>query len=136
MKIYFDENFSPHFIRGLSHIQRAHPNHGIEVKSIKEVFGGGTPDEEWIPKIAQQHGVVVTQDLKIRRLRHQWELCSKYKLGLFFIKPPKNGWSYWAIVKRIINFWQQIQSISLRERKPFAYILSATKSKLEKLNNK
>lgn len=72
MKIYFDENFSPHFIRGLSHIQRAHPNHGIEVKSIKEVFGGGTPDEEWIPKIAQQHGVVVTQHLKIRRLRHQW----------------------------------------------------------------
>lgn len=135
MKIYFDENFSPHFIRGLALIQQGRPNEGIEIKSIKEEFGPGTPDETWIPNVAQQHGIAITQDTNIHRLKHQWELCQKFKLGLVFIQPPKKGWGYWVIVQITVKLWLEIQKISMRERKPFGYKITATKPRLEKLNN-
>ena len=136
MKIYFDENFSPHFIRGLALIQQGRLNEGIEIKSIKEEFGAGTADENWIPEIAQQHGVAITQDMNIHRLNHQWELCKRYKLGLIFVQPPKKrGWDYWKIAQLIVKYWTEIQSVVTRDDKPFGYTITATKPRLEKLKD-
>lgn len=133
MKIYFDENFSPHFIRGLALIQKGRPSEGIEIKSIKDEFEAGTPDETWIPKVAQQHGIVVTQDLNLYRLRHQWEQCQHYKLGIFFLKPQKKGWKYWDIIKVLINNWTQIQDKAKGERRPFGYVIAPRKAHFDKL---
>jgi len=135
MKIYFDENFSPHFIRGLTLIQEGRPNEGIEIKSIKEEFGRGTSDEIWIPKVAQQHGIAITQDTNIERLNHQWALCEHYKLGWIFVQPPKKCWGYWIVVQLMVKHWTKIQAIALKAKKPFGYKMVATKPKLEKLQN-
>lgn len=133
MKIYFDENFSIHFIRGLKIIQESQKHEGFEVLSIQEEFGRGAADEEWIPKVAQHHGVVVTQDINIHRLNHQWSLCQHYKLGLFFVQPPKKGWDFWTIVQLIVKRWPEIKAAIKKGRKPFGYKITATKPKLEKL---
>src|SRR5690625_5941979 len=77
MRIYFDENFSPALISGLKRIQDGRRSEGIDVCSVKEEFGQGCRDEEWIPEIAKRHGVIITQDLNINRTRAQWQLRSE-----------------------------------------------------------
>ena len=59
------------------------------VASVKDEFGRGAVDEVWIPGVASQHGVALTQDLNIHRVRAQWELCKANKIGIFFFKPPR-----------------------------------------------
>jgi hypothetical protein len=94
MRIYFDENFSPALIAGISAFQAGRRNEDVAVCSIQEEFGRGAKDEEWIPGIAKRHGVAITQDLNINRTRAQWEICRANKIGIFFIKPPKKeGWN-------------------------------------------
>ena len=136
MKIYFDENFSPHFINGLKQIQAARENEGIEVLSIKEEFGAATPDEKWIPEIAQQQGIVVTQDTNIRRLKSQRSLVKDYSLGLFFIQPAKKGWDYWKIVLLVVKLWPELKELSKKKRrdKSVGYKATATKPKWAPLN--
>jgi hypothetical protein len=43
--------------------------------------------------VASKHGVVLTQDLNIHRTRAQWDLCRMNKIGVFFFKPPRAGWT-------------------------------------------
>lgn len=133
MKIYFDENFSPRLVEGLKAFQAGVPKEGIEVHSIAEAFGKGTPDEVWIPKVAQQHGVVVTQDLNIHRKRHQWQLCQHYKIAIVFVQPPKKGWSYWFIIQLIVKLWKEITELTIREKRPFAAEIKATTGRLKPL---
>lgn len=77
----------------------------------------------------------MNQDMNIHRLNHQWALCQEYKLGLIFLQPPKKGWGYWGIIQLIVKFWTDIQGVAKRERKPFGYKITATKPRLDKLNN-
>jgi predicted nuclease of predicted toxin-antitoxin system len=133
MKIYFDENFSPRLVEGLRAFQKGTPNEGVEVLSIAETFGRGTADEEWIPKVAQQHAVVITQDLNIHRRNHQWALCQQYKIGIIFFQPPKKGWSYWAIIQLAVKLWKEVTKLSIESPRPFTAEVKATAGRLKVL---
>ncbi len=135
MRIYFDENISPSLIRGLKEIQNGRRSEGIEVLSIKEKFGKGTKDEEWIPKVAQEHAIVVTQDFNIRRHKVQWELCQRYRLGLFFIQPPKKGWGYWKVVCLVVRLWPETKNLSKETKKPFGYVAKGPRYKWERMGD-
>lgn len=134
MKIYFDENFSPRLVEGLSAFQKGVPNEGVEVHSIAETFGKGTADEDWIPKVAQQHAVVVTQDSCIRRRQHQWELCQHYKIAIVFVQPPKKGWSYWTTIQLIVKLWKEITEKTFHAKRPYAAEIKATTGRLKPLS--
>ena len=123
MKLFFDENISQHLARGMHELQRGRPNEGFEVSHIVEAMGKrGAPDEEWIPHVAQTHGVVITQDFEIHRTRHLAELCKQYKLGVFFFRPPKgNPYGYWKIIKWVLESWGEIKSNSLDTELPFEF---------------
>jgi PIN like domain len=56
MKIFIDENLSPFLAKGL-HILKQPMADGFEVLSIKEVFGKGIKDEDWIPQVGKLHGL-------------------------------------------------------------------------------
>jgi PIN like domain len=101
MRIYFDENFSPHLVAGIRAIQKGRPSDGVMVASVEEEFGRGAPDDIWIPGVAIRYGIALTQDLNIHRVRAQWELCKTNKIGVFFFKPPKRSkaWGYWQIAE-------------------------------------
>lgn len=133
MRIYFDENFSPALITGLKRIQEGRRSEDIDVCSVKDEFCQGCPDEEWIPKIAKRHGVVITQDLNINRTRAQWQLCRNNKIGIFFIKPPKKGWSYWDIVRLIVRWWPEISGLAKETRRPFGFYIEHGGSKIKPL---
>lgn len=133
MKIYFDENFSPYLVKGLRAFQSGKSSEGIEILSIAEIFGKGTTDEIWIPRVACQNGIVVTQDLNIYRSRQQWQLCQSHKIGIVFVQPPKKGWSYWSIIQLVVKLWKEITRHSMETPRPFGAKIKATAGRLEAL---
>ncbi|MEE9194067.1 MAG: hypothetical protein V3U21_05975 [Thermodesulfobacteriota bacterium] len=134
MKIFFDENFSPKLSSGLQKLQDGIYDEDIEVLSIKEKFFRGIPDEEWIPKIAQMHGTVITQDLNIHRTKLQYSLCKKNKIGIIFFKPPRESKiNYWEWVVWVIKRWSNVKDCINSSSRPFAYRFTPRKAKPEKL---
>jgi len=130
MRIYFDENFSPALIEGLRRIQEGRRSDDITVCSVSEEFKRGAPDETWIPGVASRHGVVITQDININRTRAQWELCRTNKIGVFFVRPPKKGWSYWQIVQLIIRHWPKISELARDTERPFGFYIEHDSTKI------
>lgn len=120
MKIYIDENISPYLAHGVDILEKPF-NKGIEVLSIKEVFGEGAQDEDWIPKVGAEKGIVITQDYNIQRTQLQKELYLKNGLGIFFFSKSKTGFSYWDMTKELIKRWEKIKKLSSRTKQPFAY---------------
>lgn len=130
-KVYIDENMPPQLAKGLNELQQPQnlkDGFQIEVLSIKEVFGQGAQDEDWIPKLGQEKGIVITQDFNIQNTKHQRELYQKSGVGIFFLKTPsKNGFQYWDFVKKMIGEWEAIKKIIKKEPVPFAYRGSSNK---------
>jgi len=128
-KIFIDENLPPQIARGLNILQQpqnAKDEMKIEVISIKDHFGEGAKDEEWIPEIGKKHGIVITQDYRIQSLRHQRELYKQHGVGILFFSPPsKAGFAYWEMVKQVVNRWEEIKTIVRKNKPPFAYRCSA-----------
>jgi hypothetical protein len=102
---------------------------------VEGEFGRGAADEVWIPGVASRHGVALTQDLNIHRVRAQWELCKANKIGIFFFKPPKKSkaWSYWEIAQLVIRHWPEIKSFAASHSRPFGFVVEFNKSKFSEL---
>ncbi len=120
MKIFIDENLPPFLARGI-HILEQHLDDDFEVLSIKDVFGKGVKDEEWIPQVGKMNGVVITQDKNIHRTKPQRDLFERHGIGMFFISPPKNGYTYWQMVEILIKEWKDIKE-KCSTKKPFSFI--------------
>lgn len=119
-KIYIDENLSPYIAKGLDILEKP-LQEGFEVLSIKDIFGTGAKDEDWIPKVGQEGCIVITQDINIQRLRHQRLLYEEHGVGVFFLAPPsKSGYRYWEMVEQIIKRWSDIKK-KCRSDRPFAF---------------
>jgi hypothetical protein len=129
-KIYIDENLSPYIADGLSILESPN-NEGSEVLSIGNIFGKGAQDEDWIPKIGKEGGVVITQDINIHRSRRQRELFEQHGVGIFFLTPPsKNGYTYWEQVEQVIKRWRDIKK-KCRNKRPFAFRCTSKSSEFE-----
>lgn len=137
MKVYIDENIAPQIAPGLHHLQEPLNNkekHCCEIISIKDHFGEGTKDEEWIPIAGREGAIVITQDLRINSNQQQKQLYLEHGLGIFFFKPPsKTGYLYWDLVKQVINHWEEIKHLSTKTKRPFAYRCTAKKNKFESI---
>ena len=131
MIIYIDENMPPHFARGFNILQDPENiklDQKIEVKSIRDEFGQGIQDEKWIPLAGKQGSCIITQDYNLKRIQHQFELCKEYNLGMFYFRPPsKNSFKYWAMLSLIVKHWPSMVKISLREKRPFSYLVTSKK---------
>lgn len=136
MIIYIDENMPYHLARGFEILQKPENvklNQNIEVKSTIDAFGRSYQDEEWIPMAGKNEACIITQDYNIRRIRHQKELCDKYKLGMIYLRPPsKTGFTYWKMIGVLHKNWPEICKIVLSQKRPFAYEISA-QGKLKRL---
>jgi predicted nuclease of predicted toxin-antitoxin system len=127
MKIYIDENMPPQLAEGLSILEKPN-NEGVEVYSIQKEYGRGIQDEDWIPQVGQVNGIVITQDAKIQRIKTQYQLLKKYKLGIFYLIPPgKKGYTYWEMVEKVIINWYEIKNLSRKSKAPFAFRITSRK---------
>jgi PIN like domain len=131
-KIYIDENLPSQLAKGLNELQKPQnirDGFELEILSIKDVFGQGEQDEDWIPKVGAENGIVITQDFRIQTQRHQKELYIQSGIGILFLKPPSNnGFTYWEMVKKIINEWDNIKQIVRKNKTPFAFKCSSRTS--------
>lgn len=137
MNIYIDENIAPRLAEGLDILQGPlNKSYKVQIKvlSIRKIFGEGTQDEEWIPKVGKEESCIITQDYRIHRISHQKELTSKYGLGMFYLRPPsKSGFSYWDITKLIVKHWEEIIKIIKKEQLPFEFKITTKSKKPEKI---
>ncbi len=127
--VFIDENLPPQIARGLDLLQQPqNAKDGIEIKihSIKDYFTQGANDEEWIPEVGRLKGIVITQDYRIQTLKHQRELYKEHGVGLLFFKPPSNtGFTYWQMVKQIIEKWEKMKQLIKKNKPPFAFRCSS-----------
>ncbi|MGE0772349.1 MAG: hypothetical protein AB7K37_11600 [Cyclobacteriaceae bacterium] len=126
LKIYVDENMAPQLARALNVIQEHLNNEEkkpIEVYSIKDAFNGrdGVEDEEWIPVVGEQAGIVITQDRRIQHSRNQRELYMKHGCGIIFLKSPKGGMTFWQMFKHLVKWWDDIKKIARQNKPPFSF---------------
>lgn len=119
-EIFLDENLSEYVADALNALNKGYFNDVI-VYSTKIKFGKGKPDEEIIPSIGNQNGILITKDLNIHKTRLQYQLCEQYKIGVFFLKMQKGLDRHWEIVKLLINSWEEILERLVKEKKPFGY---------------
>jgi PIN like domain len=129
MNIYLDENLSEYVADALNSLCKGHFR-DIEVFSTKRAFGKGVLDEDLIPQIGEQMGILITRDVAIHRTRSQYELCKSYNLGIWFL--PQTQVSHWQLVKLLISHWDEIVETSQKAKRPFAYKLKM-KGKPEKM---
>ncbi|MFQ5604953.1 MAG: hypothetical protein ACE5HS_16920 [bacterium] len=121
--------------KGFSEFQNGRKIEGVQVHHVAESFGRGIEDIIWIPKIAQMHGVVITQDLNIHRTRYLFQLCLEYKLGIFFFKPPKKkSYKYWEWIEQVLKRWALIKDYSINTKRPFSYLVTPNSVKPQSLN--
>lgn len=133
MKFYVDENITPNIAKALAILQNPRVEEKIEVFTIREEFGKGTPDEEWIPKVASENGIVITQDFNIQRVRHQRELYKKHGLGVVFFRPPKKGYQYWDLVEFYIRRWKVVKDEVKKLKRPFGLVVTPNSAKPQRL---
>ena len=136
MIIYIDENMSPFLSRGFNILQTPENiklREPVEVRSIRDDYGLGAQDEDWIPAAGEKSSCIITQDYNIHRIKHQEELCKQFKLGMFYFRSPsKNGFLYWDMVKLVVKHWPEITKIATRKSRPFAYKITS-RSNIEPL---
>ncbi len=119
-EIFLDENLSEYVADALNALNKGYFN-DVLVHSTKVKFGKGKPDEEIIPSIGSQNGILITKDLNIHKTRLQYQLCEQYKIGVFFLKMQKGLDRHWEIVKLLINSWEEILEKLSKEKRPFGY---------------
>jgi hypothetical protein len=137
-KVYIDENMPHQLAEALNILQQPlnfKESIQIEVCSIKKVFGQGAKDEDWIPLVGKEGGIIITQDYNIQTTRHQRDLCEANGLGMLYIKPPaKNGLSYWQMAQFIVTRWEEIKKIISKNKPPFAFRSTVKSKKFEKID--
>jgi len=119
-EIFLDENLSEYVADALNALNKGYFN-DVLVHSTKIKFGKARPDEEIIPSIGLQNGVLITKDINIYKTRLQYQLCEQYKIGVFFLKMQKGLDRHWEIVKLLINSWEEILDKLAKEKRPFGY---------------
>lgn len=89
MKLFFDENFSVYIARGLNEFE--FPEGKTTVHNTKQYFGEGIKDEDLIPMVGNENGILLTQDIRMVRTRLYVNLMIDHKMGGFFLSLPKGS---------------------------------------------
>ncbi|MDZ4703347.1 MAG: hypothetical protein SH848_05430 [Saprospiraceae bacterium] len=120
--IYFDENLSHFWAQAFDLLSKVHFP-AISVKHTTERFGRGADDEDIIPVIGEEGGILLTKDMNIQRTRLQNQLCEAHKLGAFFLKMHRGQDTSWEIIKVLATNWEYIVDKIQKEKYPFAFRL-------------
>jgi hypothetical protein len=133
MNLVFDENFSYRLSNALKELEVGHED-GVTVSHLEELCGRGQPDEEWIPKVADKKGIVITQDINIHKTRALNQICESHSLSLILFKTPKKKhYKYWEWVEIVIGKWRNIKEEVRSCRKRF--VIEVSERSIKNLSN-
>lgn len=114
MKFYFDENIPGPIARALNELEKERTD--ITVQSTVDVWDRGIKDPQLIEKLNEVDGILVTNDLKLKRL--YCELLRRYNVSAFFIVFP-SGVDFAFRYRHVINVWEIIKNTAKNEHRPF-----------------
>ena len=131
MRIFFDENLPEDVAEALNLLCKSrYPD--IEIISTKKAFGCGISDEDLIPLIANEKGILVSFDKGFTRKAVNYTQCTEQKVSIISVQLPKGLNCYWEIVKTLIKYWEKIMQ-EINSLTP-PYCLKVTPRSLTRLN--
>lgn len=102
MKYFFDNNLSPRYAAMLRALD-------VDVTHLREHYGRGDIDDEvWMPEIAKEGWVAVTQDRAIERRPHQAALRQRVGLRMIYLPSAFMKMPLWDQATFLVRLWRQI----------------------------
>jgi hypothetical protein len=114
MNFYFDENIPFAIARSLNELEKERTENSVQ--STVDVWGAGIKDPQLIEKLNVEDGILVTNDLKMRR--EHYELLKLHKVSVFYIVFP-SGVDFEFRFRQIAKNWETIKKIASNEKRPF-----------------
>jgi len=127
MIVYLDENMPKHLAHGFNLIQIPENlrkgRTEIQIKFLPDIYGYSVDDLDWIPKVGQDNGFVITQDIHITKRKDEIKAYQDLGIGLFLLrgKSKKQGLSVWEMVQILAKNWEDMVDIMINNEGPFAY---------------
>lgn len=127
MTVYFDENMPPHLARGFDTIQKVENlkrnSRTINIKLLKDDFGAGSKDLEWIPKLKGTNSFIVTRDIHLDKRKDEIAAYHDAGIGLFFIRgaSKKSNLTVWQMLLILSRQWEEMIKIMKKRKAPFSY---------------
>lgn len=121
---FFDNNTGAFLARGLCAF-------GEDTCHLTEHFPPNTQDEVWLQFIGQKGMFLITRDKMIRRRPNQLQALRRHSVGAFFLL-GKNL-DRWGQIRQIIQAWPHIKDAASKSRPPFAFSVSSSGTKVERL---
>ena len=113
MTLLLDENLSPKVATALKAL-------GREVTHVNEILPRGTSDEEIFSKLAELGWCLLTQDIKIKRHKHQRAAMIQAGIGAFIFTGRAEK-SLEEMTIKILQHLDEIESLIRNTRRPFVF---------------
>ena len=125
MKFFFDNNLSEHLTNGLKAF-------GEDVTHLKDIFPQDTDDAVLLKHIGENGMILITRDEQIRRNPVEIAALRKYKVGTFFL--GGKNLDKCRLIQQLIRNWPRIKEQARRSRRPYAFRVPPTGTKLRPIN--
>lgn len=130
MKVLVDENLPPALARALDALFSS--DH--QVVHLREKFGPGVKDKEWIEQLsAEGQWIVISGDRRITRNRVEYSVFRNSRLVGFFLSKGLNKAPVAKKMERILALWAAIETQSGIVAGGAMFVLPMKSTKLEQL---
>jgi hypothetical protein len=111
VKVIIDENLSPALAKALSALFV--DEH--EVDHIRNKFGAGVEDAEWMRRLSEEgRWIVISGDARIARRKSEQAVLRNSRLIGFFLAPALNRAKVTMQMQRLLALWDDIEVIAKR----------------------
>lgn len=91
---------------------------------LEDEFAHDTPDEVWIPAVAQRRWLVISRDKKIRSRPWQRQLIKQHGLGCFILG-QKQDLTRWAYLKLLARCLDDVERLGNEVPRPFLFVIDS-----------
>lgn len=125
MRAFIDNNLSPHLAAGLQ-------GFGEDVVHLTHYFEHDASDEEWLGYVGDNGLTLVTRDDRIRHNPSEKEALKAHNVGAFFLGGKQR--TRCELIQQLVRNWPRIKELSQRTRRPFAYRIPPTGTKIDPIS--
>ncbi|NEU13054.1 hypothetical protein G3T14_13015 [Methylobacterium sp. BTF04] len=130
MKVVVDENLPPALARAL-HALFAGEH---EITHIRDRYGAGVTDLQWIPELGQEgRWIVLSADRRIRKTKAEFQAFRTSRLVGFFLSSGLNRAPLVKKAERILALWGDIETFGERSAAGSMYELPSTSNRIRTL---
>lgn len=126
MRFFFDNNLPARLARALREVLETE---GHEIVALRERFKEDTPDEVWLPTLAEEtEWIVVSGDQNIVRNKQQRQVWARTGLTTFFLMSAwtKGGVRLLEMSWRLIKRWPEIVELARTSRPGTCFLVPLT----------